>query len=226
MLTFMSLDLLVKPVGAKIVEMVDNPMVTEIYGAFSQMSLVWIPIAVFLAIRMLVESEKPFESIAYMAVAALVAEVPYDLMLSGKLLDWNHQNPLLGLVIVCVLMLIADWICERFETWGMISVPILGVIGALGIFGKIDYILYATSIGAVYMLSIWLVRKYEYTWINQVAGVLVMAIMFRYPLNYASFGALFPMFYNEEWGFYNRFIPYLGYWAILGLAVVFRFLTD
>ena len=226
MLAFMSLDFLIKPVGAKIVETVDNPMVTEIYGAFSQMSMVWIPIAVFLAIRMLVEYEKPFEAIAYMAVEALVAEVPYDLMTSGKFLDWNHQNPLIGLVLVCILMLIADWLCERFETWGLISVPILGMLGALGILGNIDYILYTASIGSVYMLSICLVRRYEYTWINQVAGVLVMAIMFKYPLNYASFGALFPMFYNEEWGFYNRFIPYLGYWAILGLAVVFRFLTD
>lgn len=109
----MSLDLIIKPVGTKIVEIVDNPMVTEIYEAFSQMSMVWIPIAVFLAIRMLVEYEKPFESIAYMAVAALVAEVPYDLMISGKFLDWNHQNPLLGLVLVCILMLIADWLCEK-----------------------------------------------------------------------------------------------------------------
>lgn len=226
MLTFMSLDLIIKPVGTKIVEIVDNPMVTEIYEAFSQMSMVWIPIAVFLAIRMLVEYEKPFESITYMAVTALVAEVPYDLMISGKFLDWNHQNPLLGLVLVCILMLIADWLCERFETWGLISVPILGMLGALGILGNIDYIIYATTIGSVYMLSICLVRRYEYTWINQVAGVLVMAIMFKYPLNYASFGALFPMFYNEECGFYNRFIPYLGYWVILCLAVIFRYMIN
>ena len=90
MLAFMSLDFLIKPVGAKIVETVDNPMVTEIYGAFSQMSMVWIPIAVFLAIRMLVEYEKPFEAIAYMAVAALVAEVIFGI--NAKLIKSSTKS--------------------------------------------------------------------------------------------------------------------------------------
>lgn len=65
---------------------------------------------------------------------ALVSEVPYDLVTSGRAVDWTSQNPLFALVICLATLALVDVYAPEGTAWRWARIAGLTAAGALWIF--------------------------------------------------------------------------------------------
>ncbi|MGE8597317.1 TraX family protein [Bifidobacterium bifidum] len=47
-------------------------------------------------------------------VTAVVAEAPYDKIVTGRWWDWSVMNPIFGLLIALVVLTLLDWARRRY----------------------------------------------------------------------------------------------------------------
>lgn len=152
------------------------------------------------------------------ASMAVLAEIPYDIAMHGKLLEFGAQNPVLGLVLCMILL----YLYRRFAGKKLVCV-IMTLAGLLwGIMLKIDH-----SIPMVLMLCVtYLFRnKRMYMGFTGVAVAAVCTVISPFYLA-GAMGFLAIHFYNGEPGESNRVVNYLFYPVCLlsiGLVAMFAF---
>jgi len=143
-------------------------------------------------------------------VSALISEIPFNLAMSGKLIDLSSRNPAIGLALALVLLVFFQQFSEKKGYCVVAAVAAL----AWALMLRVDHGI------ALILLVVILWLFWQKTMVRTVAGVSVMALCgagyFFYMAAPMSFLALH--FYNGEKGGNTRWISYLGYPAILLIA--------
>lgn len=148
------------------------------------------------------------------AAVALVSEIPYDLAMSGTLLDMTAQNPCVGLVLGIVVLYLYSRFAEPTAAHRLTKILVLIAAVVWAEMLQIDHGTPLVVLTAVF----WLMRKK--TNLRGLAGAgTAMACTIVSPFYLvSSMGCLLTHLYNGEPGESNRIINYLAYPAIL-LAV-------
>ena len=175
-----------------------------------------VPIFVFLLAEGFSHTSNWKKYMLRVAVMAVLTEIPYDIAMSGKVLEFGAQNPVMGLVL-CMFLL---YLYRRFAGKKLICV-IMTLAGLLwGTMLKIDH-----SVPMMLMLCIiYLFRnKRMFMGFSGVAMAAVCMVVSPFYLA-AAMGFLAIHFYNGEPGEGNRVVNYLFYpVALLAIGLVAMF---
>lgn len=175
-----------------------------------------VPIFVFLLAEGFSHTSNWKKYMLRVAVMAVLTEIPYDIAMSGKILEFGAQNPVMGLVL-CMFLL---YLYRRFAGKKLICV-IMTLAGLLwGTMLKIDH-----SVPMMLMLCIiYLFRnKRMFMGFSGVAMAAVCMVVSPFYLA-AAMGFLAIHFYNGEPGEGNRVVNYLFYpVALLAIGLVAMF---
>ena len=177
-----------------------------------------VPIFVFLLVEGFCHTSNWKKYMLRVAAMAVLTEIPYDIAMNGKILEFGAQNPVLGLVLCMVLL----YLYRRFAGKKLICV-IMTLAGFLwGIMLKIDH-----SVPMMLMLCIiYLFRnKRMYMGFSGVAMAAACMVVSPFYLA-AAMGFLAIHFYNGEPGEGNRVVNYLFYpvcLLVIGLAAMYAF---
>lgn len=177
-----------------------------------------VPIFVFLLFEGFQHTSDWKKYMARVAGLALLTEIPFDLAMNGKVLEFGTQNPVLGLVLCMVLL----YLFHRFEGKKLICV-IMALAGlAWALMLKIDH-------GIPMLLMICVIhlfrnKKMFMGFSGMAAAALCAGISIFYIV--APMGFLAIHFYNGEEGESNRVVNYLFYpvtLLVIGLIAKFAF---
>lgn len=180
------------------------------------METVAIPIFVFLLVEGFLHTSDWKKYLLRVCGMAVLTEIPYDLAMYGKVMDFGGQNPALALVL-CMIVL---YMFKRFAGKKLICV-VMALAGILwGIMLKIDH-----SVPMLLMLCIiYLFRnKRMYMGFSGMAVAAVCTAISPFYLA-GAMGFLAIHFYNGEPGEGNRVVNYLFYpVALLAIGLVAMF---
>ena len=175
-----------------------------------------VPIFVFLLVEGFCHTSNWKKYMLRVAAMAVLTEIPYDIAMNGKVLEFGAQNPVMGLVLCMILL----YLYRRFAGKKLICV-IMTAAGLLwGIMLKIDH-----SVPMILMLCIiYLFRnKRMYMGFSGVALAAVCMVVSPFYLA-AAMGCLAIDFYNGAPGERNRVVNYLFYpvcLLVIGLAAMY-----
>lgn len=180
------------------------------------METVAIPIFVFLLVEGFFHTSDWKKYLLRVAAMAVLTEIPYDLAMHGKVLEFSAQNPALGLVLCMILL----YMFKRFAGKKLICV-VMALAGLLwGVMLKIDHsVPMALMLCLVYLFR----NKRMYMGFSGVAVAAVCTAVSPFYLA-AAMGFLAIHFYNGEPGESNRVVNYLFYPVVLlviGLVAMF-----
>lgn len=156
------------------------------------------------------------------AGVAVISELPFNLAMSGKLLDWNSRNPVFGMLLGLIIL----YLFRAYSQKSFKNVLIKLLVVAVAIVWVEMLHIHDGAATVVMVATLWALRK-KRTW--QVFGG--CAVMFLCTV-FSPFYLVAPMlfltvhFYNEEPGEENKLFNYLAYPAILliiGLVGKFAF---
>ena len=177
-----------------------------------------VPIFVFLLFEGFQHTSDWKKYFVRVAGLALLTEIPYDLAMNGKVLEFGTQNPVLGLVLCMVLL----YLFRRFAGKKLICVvmALAGLVWALML--KIEH-----GIPTLLMFCVvYLFRnKKMYMGFSGMAAAALCTGLSPFYLA-APMGFLATHFYNGEPGNSSRLVNYLFYPVILlviGLIAIFAF---
>ncbi|MBQ7344926.1 MAG: hypothetical protein IJW45_02555 [Oscillospiraceae bacterium] len=170
-----------------------------------------IPLFCFLLVEGVVHTKSFRNYFLRVAGIALLSEIPFNLVMTGKVLDLNSRNPVVGLVLaMVVIFFLKQYAAKSFKG---IAIPVLVI--ALSILW-VDMLRIEDGAATVLVAAtLWLTRK-KLT--GQVfGGAVVMCLcMIMDPLYMlAPLVFLFIHFYNGEKGESIRWIDLLAYPALL-----------
>ncbi len=154
----------------------------------SLLSTLAIPIFAKLVYEGWKRAAAPGKYLAGLAACALIAEIPYDFAMNGKLLDWSAQNPVWGLLLAAVTL-------EITRRWTMKSAVGNVVFRALIICAALIWaLLLRVQMGTVMVLLAALFHFAEKKPAVTIAGgVLLTLVQFPAPV-----GMLFVHWYDGE----------------------------
>lgn len=191
-------------------------IVATIALVLQAMETVAIPIFVFLLVEGFLHTSDWKKYLLRVCGMAVLTEIPYDLAMHGKVMDFGGQNPALALVL-CMIVL---YMFKRFAGKKLICV-VMALAGILwGIMLKIDH-----SVPMLLMLCIiYLFRnKRMYMGFSGMAVAAVCTAISPFYLA-GAMGFLAIHFYNGEPGEGNRVVNYLFYpVALLAIGLVAMF---
>lgn len=155
-----------------------------------------------------------------LAAFAFVSEIPFDLAVSGKVLEFGHQNVFFTLL----LGLLAIWgiraLGERLSTWPIacrVVVQALSVIAAIAaaIGLRTDY----SGFGVAAIVAIYLLRRHRVLAVAVACVILCVSTL----MEITAFFALIPIaLYNGQRGLKLKYVFYVFYPAhMLLLAGIF-----
>lgn len=180
------------------------------------METVAIPIFVFLLVEGFLHTSDWKKYLLRVSGMAVLTEIPYDLAMYGKVMEFDGQNPALALVL-CMIVL---YMFKRFAGKKLICV-VMALAGILwGMMLKIDH-----SVPMLLMLCIiYLFRnKRMYMGFSGMAVAAVCTAISPFYLA-GAMGFLAIHFYNGEPGEGNRVVNYLFYpVALLAIGLVAMF---
>ena len=191
-------------------------IITTISLVLQAMETVAVPIFTFLLFEGFQHTSDWKKYLARIAGLALITEIPYDLAMHGKVLEFGGQNPVIGLVLCFALLLLF----RRFAGKKLICVvmALAGFVWALML--KIDH-------GIPMMLMICVMqlfrnKKMYMGFSGMAAAALCTGISPFYLI--APMGFLAIHFYNGEQGEGSKVVNYLFYpVALLAIALVAKF---
>ena len=180
------------------------------------METVAIPIFVFLLVEGFLHTSNWQKYLFRVAAMAILTEIPYDIAMHGKVLEFSAQNPTMGLVLCMILL----YMFKRFAGKKLICV-VMALAGLLwGVMLKIDH-----SVPMVLMLCVVYLFRNKRMYMG-FSGMAVAAICTAVSPFYlaGAMGFLAIHFYNGEPGESNRLVNYLFYPVVLlvvGLVAMF-----
>ena len=142
---------------------------------------------------------------------ALISEIPYNLAMSGKLLDWSSRNPVFGLVVCLVLLFFYRQFPEKKA--GHLLMRGLVTIAAL-VWCSMLSIQYGSSTVVIFAV-LWAFRAKPM--LRSIAGATASMVCCLFSMFFlaAPMGFLAVHFYNGEKGADNRRVNYLVYPVLL-----------
>ena len=175
-----------------------------------------VPIFVFLLAEGFIHTSDWKKYFARVAGLAVLTEIPYDLAMNAKVLEFTSQNPVFGLVLCMVLL----YLFERFSGKKLICV-IMALAGlAWALMLKIDH-----GIPMILMICvIYLFRnkKMYMGFSGMAAAALCTGISPFYLI--APMGFLAIHFYNGEEGNTGKLVNYLFYpVSLLAIGLIAKF---
>ena len=191
-------------------------IITTVSLVLQAMETVAVPIFVFLLFEGFQHTSDWQKYLARLAGLAVITEIPYDLAMNGKVLEFGSQNPVIGLVLCFALLLLF----RRFAGKKLICVAmaLAGFVWALML--KVDH-------GIPMMLMICVMhlfrnKKMYMGFSGMAAAALCTGISPFYLI--APMGFLAIHFYNGEKGEGNRVVNYLFYpVSLLAIALIAKF---
>lgn len=191
-------------------------IITTVSLVLQAMETVAVPIFVFLLFEGFQHTSDWQKYLARLAGLAVITEIPYDLAMNGKVLEFGSQNPVIGLVLCFALLLLF----RRFAGKKLICVAmaLAGFVWALML--KVDH-------GIPMMLMICVMhlfrnKKMYMGFSGMAAAALCTGISPFYLV--APMGFLAIHFYNGEKGEGNKLVNYLFYpVSLLAIALVAKF---
>ena len=180
------------------------------------METVAVPIFVFLLAEGFIHTSDWKKYFARVAGLAVLSEIPFDLAMTGKVLETGTQNPVFGLVLCMVLL----YLWKRFAGKKLICV-IMALAGlAWALMLKIDH-------GIPMILMICVVHLFRnkrmYMGFSGMAAAALCTGLSPFYL-IAPMGFLAIHFYNGEKGEGNRLVNYLFYPVmLLALGLIAKF---
>lgn len=145
---------------------------------------------------------------------AMLSEIPYNLAMSGKVVDLTSRNPVFGLVMGLAMV----YFYRRFPEKSVSHVLIRGVV-------TVSAILWCSMLSVKYggclifiLAVMWLCRKIPL--VRNIAGASAALVCSLTSMFFMAspMGVLTIHFYNGEKGEQNRYVMYLAY-PVLLLAV-------
>ena len=138
--------------------------------------------------------------------------MPYDLCTSHKAFDFGSQNPVFGLFIAFVVLVVLDWVAARYQKSMKIVLSVgLVLIGLLwDLLLRVGLRQHMMSVGAVtlgFVLIFTLMRQHENSMMF-TAG-LFGAVMMIMP----GIGVAFVHYYNGELGYKRQWTKWAFYAA-------------
>ena len=175
-----------------------------------------VPIFVFLLAEGFIHTSDWKKYLLRVAGLAVLTEIPYDLAMNQKVLEFGTQNPVIGLVLCMILL----YLFERFKTKKLICV-IMALAGlAWSLMLKVDH-----GIPMILMLCVIRVFRNKRMFMG-FSGMAAAALCTGISPFYlaAPMGFLATHFYNGEPGESNRLVNYLFYpVALLAIGLVAMF---
>ena len=177
-----------------------------------------VPIFVFLLFEGFQHTSDWKKYLTRVAGLALLTEIPYDLAMNGKILELGTQNPVFGLVLCFVLLLLF----RRFEGKKLICIimALAGFVWALML--RIDH-------GVPMMLMLCVMQLFRnkkmYMGFSGMAAAALCTGLSPFYL-VAPMGFLVIHFYNGEQGNSSKLVNYLFYpvtLLVIGLLAKFAF---
>ena len=191
-------------------------IITTVSLVLQAMETVAVPIFVFLLFEGFQHTSDWKKYLTRLVGLALLTEIPYDLAMNGKVLEFGTQNPVIGLVLCFALLLLF----RRFAGKKLICVmmALAGFVWALML--KVDH-------GIPMMLMICVMqlfrnKKMYMGFSGMAAAALCTGISPFYLV--APMGFLAIHFYNGEKGNSSRLVNYLFYpvtLLVIGLIAKF-----
>ena len=153
---------------------------------------------------------------------AVISEIPYNLAMSGKLLDWSSRNPALGLVF-CLLIL---YFYRRFPGKNASHLLLRGLVTiAAFVWCSMLSIQYGSGMIVIFVV-LWAFRAKPM--VRSVAGAsaAMLCCLFSMFFMASPMGFLAIHFYNGEKGAQNALVNYLTYPVLLlAIALIGVFLV-
>ena len=180
------------------------------------METVAVPIFVFLLFEGFQHTSDWKKYVARVVGLAVLTEIPYDLAMNDKVLEFGSQNPVIGLVLCLALL----YLFKRFEGKKLVCVvmALAGVLWAVML--KIDH-----GVPMMLMLCVMQVFRNKRMFMG-FSGVAVAAMCMAISPFYivAPMGFLAIHFYNGEKGEGSRIVNYLFYpVALLAIDLIAKF---
>lgn len=156
-------------------------------------------------------------------VLAIVCEVPYDKVTSGKYVDLNSQNPVFGLLIALIVIAAFDWIKRRYE--GAMQYVLMVVLAIIGLLwnlmlhiGLRQGVMNVGTITLAFVLIFYLMNKRENT--MMITAGLMGAVSFIAP----AVGVAFLHYRRDELGYKHAWTKWVFYalyplMLLIGMAV-------
>ena len=191
-------------------------IITTVALVLQAMETVAVPIFVFLLFEGFQHTSDWKKYLARLAGLAVLTEIPYDLAMNGKVLELGTQNPVIGLVLCFVLLLLF----RRFAGKKLICI-------AMALAGFVWAIMLKVEHGVPMMLMICVMdlfrnKKMYMGFSGMAAAALCIGLSPFYLV--APMGFLAIHFYNGEKGNSSRLVNYLFYpVALLAMALIAKF---
>jgi hypothetical protein len=170
-----------------------------------------IPIFSFLLVEGFTKSKnRKFYFLRVFAVA-LISEIPFDLIYSGKIIATNQQNPVFAVLITMILL----YFFKRYQGKQLPQILLKLVILVAAIFWMEMLKIYNGTCFVVISAALWLLKdkKLLRTFGGCCAAALCTVISPFYLAAPVAFLAIH--FYNEEQGAVNKLVNYIVYPAVL-----------
>lgn len=175
-----------------------------------------VPIFAFLLAEGFIHTSDWKKYLLRVAVLAVATEIPYDLAMSGKVLEFGSQNPVIALVLGLIML----YLFERFAGKKLICV-IMAIAGILwGVMLKVDH-----AVPLLLMLCVIRLFKNKRMFMG-FSGMAAAALCTGISPFYlaAPMGFLAIHFYNGEKGESSRLVNYLFYpVALLAIGLIAKF---
>ena len=191
-------------------------IITTVSLVLQAMETVAVPIFVFLLFEGFQHTSDWKKYLARLVGLALLTEIPYDLAMNGKVLEFGTQNPVIGLVLCFALLLLF----RRFAGKKLICVmmALAGFVWALML--KVDHGI--PMLLMICVMQLFRNKKMYMGFSGMAAAALCTGISPFYLV--APMGFLAIHFYNGEKGNSSRLVNYLFYpVALLVMALVAKF---
>lgn len=191
-------------------------IITTVSLVLQAMETVAVPIFVFLLFEGFQHTSDWKKYLARLAGLAVVTEIPYDLAMSGKVLEFGNQNPVIGLVLCFVLLLLFRYFAGKKLI--CVVMALAGVVWAIML--KVDH--GVPMILMICVMHLFRNKKMYMGFSGMAAAALCTGLSPFYLI--APMGFLAIHFYNGEKGNSSRLANYLFYpVALLAIALIAKF---
>ena len=175
-----------------------------------------VPIFAFLLAEGMENTSDPRSYLIRVLSLAALSEIPYNLVVGGKLLDLSTRNPVFGVVFGLIVI----WFCKGYENKGLknFAVRMLVVLcGALWC-GMLRVSYGGMLVVIAYVLWAFRYKPHSYRLLAGAAATTLCSISYVLFIA-APMGYLAVLFYNDEEGDSDRKVNYAAYPAMLLLTL-------
>lgn len=176
-----------------------------------------VPIFAFLLAEGMENTSDPKKYLCRVLTLALISEIPYNLVFSGKLLDFSGRNPVFGVVFA----LIAIWFCSGYQEKSLKNflIRMLVVVCAVLWCSMLHVTYGGTMVLISYVLWAYRLKPHSYRLLAGAAATTLCSVSYMLFIA-APMGYLALLFYNDEEGDSDRRVNYAAYPAILLITLV------